>query len=332
MHAAAAAGASAGLFNARMPWVAPLLWGAAMVEFVAAGLGLLGVQPLARRWRTLVVMAATASLLLVVLWHGAMMAPGIALDLIFVGLALRWRVSAPWTAVPATTRIASAGNRHLAHVGHAVAFAFLGYLVLLVIARPWHTRWGVTDAEVRAPLPGDELAPNPQYQVMHGVTIHAPADSVWPWLAQIGQDRGGFYSYEWLERLIGDDIRNADSIVPAWTHRRVGELVRATQSGYLGGIAGTDPGWRITRIDPGRVLVLRGWGAFVLVPIDERTTRLLVRSRSPVPPPFIVAPLNTMVLEPAHFIMERGMLRGIKRRAERLTHATVAQQRPSGAS
>ena len=72
-------------------------------------------------------------------------------------------------------------------------------------------RWGVTTAELRSVLPGDERQASPaRYRIDHGVTVNARSDSVWAWVSQLGQDRGGFYSYAWLERLLGDDIRNAN--------------------------------------------------------------------------------------------------------------------------
>jgi hypothetical protein len=148
---------------------------------------------------------------------------------------------------------------------------------------------------------------------------------VWPWLVQLGQDKGGFYSYAWLERLIGDDIHNADRINPAWQTVRPGDLVRAAQPDYLGGILGPDLGWRVVRVDPGRVLVLDGWGAFVLEPAGNGT-RLIVRTRGAGEPNVALAPFGLLVFDPAHFIMERGMLLGVKQRAER--HA--APSRVSG--
>ena len=168
-------------------------------------------------------------------------------------------------------------------------------------------------------LPGDELVPEAHYRMDHAVVVHAPADSVWPWVVQIGQDRGGFYSYDGLERLIGDDVRNADRIHPEWQERRVGDLVRATQRGYLGGRLGSDLGWRVAQLEPGRALVLENWGAFVVIPVDEHTSRLHVRLRGPGTPSLlgvVLGPANLLVFEPAHFIMERRMLLGIRDRAE----------------
>jgi len=102
------------------------------------------------------------------------------------------------------------------------AVAFAAYWHWL---RPWHVRWGATEAEVRRALPGDELLPNPKLSATHAITIHAPVAEVWPWLAQIGQGRGGFYSYTWIENLLGCDIHNADRVHPEWQNLKAGDQI-----------------------------------------------------------------------------------------------------------
>jgi hypothetical protein len=169
--------------------------------------------------------------------------------------------------------------------------------------RPWLLRWGATREETHQARPGDALVPEPGIQSTRAITIHAPVDAVWPWLAQIGQDRGGFYSYEWLENLAGCDMHNADRIHPEWQRRAVGEIVRLHPQ----------TGLRVTLFEPNRVLALENWGAFVLERLDAHTTRLIARSRSPRGP-FSLA--MALVGEIPHFVMERAMLLGIKRRAE----------------
>src|SRR5918994_7083921 len=84
----------------------------------------------------------------------------------------------------------------------AILGALLPWAYALVV-RPWHLRWGATEEGIAKPLPGDELVPNPAIESTRAITVNAPVEEVWPWLAQIGQDRGGFYSYEWLENLAG---------------------------------------------------------------------------------------------------------------------------------
>ena len=120
------------------------------------------------------------------------------------------------------------------------------YIGVATALWPWHRTWGTTIAEQFMSLPGDDVIRDPAHELMHGITIDAPPEAVWPWLAQIGQDRAGFYSYDWLERAFLADVHNADEIRPEWQHQAAGEFVRATQPGYLGGLFGRDLGWRIT--------------------------------------------------------------------------------------
>ena len=185
--------------------------------------------------------------------------------------------------------------------------AVLGVLLPWVYAlavRPWHLRWGATDEEVGKPLPGDELVPNPAIESTRAITVNAPVEEVWPWLAQIGQDRGGFYSYEWLENLAGCRMRNADSVHPEWQHREVGERVSLHPAFGL----------TVASFEPGRAIVLEGWGPFVVEPIDEMSTRVIIRSR--VPRRLDVLLYYLLTFEIPHFIMERKMLLGIKERAD----------------
>ena len=183
------------------------------------------------------------------------------------------------------------------------AYAFL--------IRPWHLRWGATDEEVNMPLPGDEFVGDPKLNATHAITINAPAADVWPWLVQLGQRRGGFYSYSWLENLVGCDMHNADRIVPEWQELKVGDEV------WLHPKA---PPLRVLAIEPGRAIVLEKCWSFVLHPIDENRTRLIIRGRGEFNPDFKNGLLNFLlwrgIFEPAHFIMERKMLLGIKQRAE----------------
>lgn len=104
--------------------------------------------------------------------------------------------------------------------GLAAAGAAYGLAV-----RPWHMRWGATDSEVEAALPGDEFVPHPTWKATHAISIDAPPEEVWPWIVQIGQDKGGFYSYTWLENAAGCHMRNADRIVPAFQQVAVGDKV-----------------------------------------------------------------------------------------------------------
>jgi len=203
-------------------------------------------------------------------------------------------------------------------------YAAGAYAVSAVAARPWMGRLGSTAAERALPLAGDDLVPDAEQQT-HAVTIDAPPEVVWPWLVQIGQGRAGFYSHDRLERLVGADIRNADEIHPEWQHLAVGDLVRTYRP-----IPRFEPlGWIVAAIDPPCLLVVHepkrsdiinsSW-AFVLER-DGRRTRLLsrwrFRRRGSAHTVF-----KWLVFDPAHFIMETGVLHGLKMRVERQASTT----------
>ena len=203
-----------------------------------------------------------------------------------------------------------------------IPLTILGALgAYLFFVRPWHLRWGATDEELTERLPGDEVKPDAAIAVTHAVTIEAPPEEVWRWLVQIGQERGGFYSYDRLENLFGLQIRNADEIRPEWQTLKVGDFVRAAHKGWLGGRMDEKAGWFVVRIEPARALVLRdeielGSWAFVLRPAGENRTRLLIRARGDAPTAMGGAVFHYGFFEPAHFLMERKMLLTLKQRAE----------------
>jgi hypothetical protein len=167
---------------------------------------------------------------------------------------------------------------------------------------------------------------------MWSLTVRAPVVNVWPWLVQMGQGRGGFYSYDWLENLIGCDIHNANQILPDFQSLRVGDAVRLHPKA---------PPLPVAIVEPYRALVLGGrdveqqeqdparitggtWG-FYLREVDANTTRLLIRSRWNWKARLLPWMGYYLLLEPSHFIMERRMMLGIKQRAER--SATTAPER-----
>ena len=304
-------------------WLVTPLWWIAQVGFVAAGAGLVGVSGLRRIWAPLGFVAALSSIALFSLYGHLPLMIGLVVDVFVLVIGLQWGEP----AVLARMRGREVPpDRH--PVRHAIATWLTGvvlvYMSTVILLRPWQLTWGSTRADRIATLPGDDLVVDARYRMDRVVTIDAPADSVWRWLVQIGQDRGGFYSYERLERLVGADIHNADRVHPEWQHRAPGDLVRATQPDFLGGRLGTELGWRVAEVVPGRAIVLEQWGAFVLHPVDSNTTRLHIRLRGDGRPTLVsslFAPIGLLVFEPAHFIMERGMLLGIKRRAEGFTRA-----------
>ncbi len=201
----------------------------------------------------------------------------------------------------------------------AVAIATVVYWF---VVRPWHLRWGSTNVETAMLLPGDDLVPHATVVSTRAITIGAPPDRVWPWIAQIGQGRAGFYSYDWLENLFGCDIHNADRIVPAWQRIQTGDNVRLHPSA---------PALEALVVLPGRALVVGSprqnaaaqqmygsatWAFVLLSTVDANSTRLVVRFRAN-PGPAVAGRLFVHALiEPAHFVMERKMLLGIRVRAE----------------
>jgi hypothetical protein len=202
------------------------------------------------------------------------------------------------------------------------------FAVTFLLVRPWYLTWGASVAEVRAALPGDELisAPRTRDSTTRAITIHAPAAEVWAWVAQLGQDRGGFYSYEILEDAVGCEMENADRVHPEFQHWKPGDKLWMYPPHKLGGLGHAV----LLRHDPGRALVFGtrqvgtpravpydGTWAFVVEPLGPETARLLVRGRAAGERGFFGAAFDHFVFEPIHFVMERKMLAGIALRAER---------------
>ncbi len=173
--------------------------------------------------------------------------------------------------------------------------------------------WGATDEEAAADLPGDDLLAAPDILSTRAITINAPAAAIWPWLLQFGPGRGGAYTYDWIENLLGLDIHSTDRILLEFQHLEVGDAFPLGTKG---------PVVRVASIDPERSVVFRSddchwvW-SFTLVETDGRT-RLLSRNRiaSPDAGP-IGRAVNTVIMEPGSLVMERKMLFGFKERAER---------------
>lgn len=200
-------------------------------------------------------------------------------------------------------------------IDEGVGAAAIGITVLASpLLRPWYSRWGATEDEVDKVWPGDDQVPNPILATTRAITIQAPAERVWPWLVQMGQGRGGLYSYERLENLVGCGMRNADRIIPEHQHLEVGDKIRLSQDERT-------PYFIVTAIEPGRAVVVGGdnpptsW-AFVVDPIDSESTRLIIRYRQSFEPSFANVLLWRVFTEPISFWMERKMLQGIKARAE----------------
>ena len=207
----------------------------------------------------------------------------------------------------------------------AVALA-VAYVLFL---RPWHVSWGATEEEQVRPMPGDDVVDRPLLGATRAVAIAAPPGEVWPWIAQIGQGRGGFYSYTWIENgLLRLDIHNADRIHPEWQALRPGDVIRLAPEGRR------PPPIPVRHVEPGRFLVLgdvrpdqaSSW-CFGLYPSADGGTRLVFRTRDR----WRLGPggLAWLALsDVGSFVMVRRMLLGIRERAERAGR-TRASSRPA---
>lgn len=191
--------------------------------------------------------------------------------------------------------------------------------------RPWMLDWGSTHEERSAMLPGDDVPDESMSYRTRGLTIDAPPEVVWPWLVQIGDRRGGFYSHDWLERHIGvhyvEGRHSATRIHAELQDLEVGDRI-ATAS--FGAMVIDAP---VTVLEPNRALVVGTW-AFILLPYEGGRSRLLIREREPgwirrAAPRrsgFLRAAgglVDYAIGEPLHFVMTRKMMLGIKDRAER---------------
>jgi len=204
-------------------------------------------------------------------------------------------------------------------LGALVIIIATGVLLYKPLIQPWHLRYGATDAEVQAALPGDELITGEVSQATRAIDVHAPAAQAWPWLLQLGQGRGGLYSYDWLENLVGCNIHTLSVIVPDLQNLKVGDVIK------IGNFAAL-PYYRVALIEPQRALVLRvvdaktgldgssTWG-FYLVEQSSTLTRLVIRHRD-------VSAVNSTdkvinaIFEPISFVMEQKMLVGLRDHAE----------------
>jgi hypothetical protein len=182
--------------------------------------------------------------------------------------------------------------------------------------RPAFLHWGATAEENARVLPGEaggSRIPPAASLNTRAITIDAPPEKVWPWLARLGIGRGGFYSYTWLENLILAGIHNNEEPDPAAPARASGDFVRSFQ---FGADKPGFNGWRFDVLEDGRAFYLDpGWGPFVLEPIGTSQTRFLIRNRGEFANP-IAKVLLGLFFDPIHFTMEKRMMVEVKRLAE----------------
>ena len=168
--------------------------------------------------------------------------------------------------------------------------------------------WGATGQEASARLPGDDLLEDADGVATRAIDIHAPASAVWPWIAQMGPSpRGGAYTYDWIENLLGLDMHSADRVLPEFQHPQVGDTI-SYGSNRL----------RVERVEPEHVLAWRSqdgnWVWTFILTEHAGSTRLVSRNRFRLPT--LGARVGMIPMEPASLLMERKMLRGIKLRSE----------------
>jgi hypothetical protein len=173
--------------------------------------------------------------------------------------------------------------------------------------------WGASDEEAAARLPGDELLEGADGVSTRAIEIFAPAADVWPWLAQMGPSpRGGAYTYDWIENLLGLNMHSADRVLPEFQDPKVGETIGFGSNRM-----------RLERVEPQRTLAWRSedgnWVWTFVLEGHNGTTRLVSRNRFRLPN--LAARIGMLPMEPGSLIMERKMLLGIKQRAERLASA-----------
>ena len=204
-------------------------------------------------------------------------------------------------------------KKRLLFLALGVGLLALGVAISIRLSMPWMDRYGATDAEVAAIFPGDELVPDPARFVNRAITIQAGPDAIYPWLLQLDAEKGGWYSYDWLEtNLLRCPMVNADRIHPEWQNRQVGDAVRMCPGD------GGPPPYIVAQLHPDRAMVLGHqengeWVdlyQFVIVPQTDGSSRLILRTRT------MMAGGLWDLIYPGVFLMERGMLGGIKARAE----------------
>ena len=178
---------------------------------------------------------------------------------------------------------------------------------------PWMDAWGATNDEIAASFTGDELVPSPRYVYSRAITVNAPPEQIYPWLMQMGAERGGMYSYSWFEtNILRCELINADLIHEEWQGLKAGDKVKMCPGTW------GPPAYEVAVLETDHAIVLGHqengtWSdvwQFILVPQADGTTRLIARGRE--------TKTGSIwdVIRPGQFVMERGMLLGIKERAE----------------
>jgi hypothetical protein len=196
----------------------------------------------------------------------------------------------------------------------------LGSLAYPIFFRRWCLTWGARPDEVSRKLPGDELLADTDIVSTRAITIDAPAGAIWPWLVQMGSGRGGVYTYDWIENLLGLNMQSARRILPQFQDLKAGDELP---------LGPGRPSMGVAVCDPERTLAIRfadgNWVWIFALFAEDGQTRLISRNRIATPgarPPGRL--FNLLVMEPGSLMMERKMLLGIKQRAEDLAREQAA--------
>ncbi len=213
-------------------------------------------------------------------------------------------------------------RRIISTTGTAAAGAAVTYLLF---GRRRCLTWGASAEDVERPMPGDDLLEYADLVSTRAISIDAPPSAIWPWLVQMGSGKGGMYTYDWIENMLGLNMHSVDEILPQFQDRKVGDVEQLGSKG---------PRLRLTVLEAERALVVRSddgnwvW-AFCLYPGADGHTTLVSRNQIATPDASRSRRLfNTFVMEPGSLMMERKMLQGIRQRAERLAIQTVAAAEP----
>ncbi len=194
-----------------------------------------------------------------------------------------------------------------------------------IVVRPWVLNWGATQSEISMVLPGDDIVPNTSVSQTRAITVQSRPEEIWPWIAQIGQDRAGFYTFDLLENIIGCQMPVTDTLSINKQEWRLGDPLWLYPANRWDGLGYAS----LRTFEPNHAI---GFGTstnrtnankdedgswtFVLQPIDASSTRLIVRGKGPI----VQTPgnlfLDRVLLEPMHFAMEQRMMIGIKQLSE----------------
>jgi hypothetical protein len=200
-----------------------------------------------------------------------------------------------------------------------------GIIAYPLLFRRWCLTWGARPGEVSMKLPGDELLADADLVSTRAVTIDAPPAAVWPWLVQIGSGRGGAYTYDWIENLLGLHMHSARQVLSQFQNLQVGDELP---------LGPGRPVMRVEVCDLERTLTTRfadgNWVWIFALVAEDGQTRLISRNRIAARGGWLPVRLfNLLVMEPGSLIMERKMLLGIKQRAEDLARRAEGQPVPS---